>query len=156
MAELSRCRSSAWPRPAGAWTEPQPESLETHGGGVEPEAFAKLSSRLRYVNSDCRDSATFKHLRQALGEASRPCHYMAIPPSLFGPVAESLATSGCADGARLIIEKPFGHDLASAQALNTTLQRVFRSRRSSVSIASSAGTPIAEPPLLHFARDSTT
>ena len=101
------------------------ESLETHGGGVEPEAFAKLSSRLRYVDGDDRDAATFKHLRQALGEASCPCHYLAIPPSLFGSVTESLATSGCADGARLVIEKPFGRDLASAQALNTTLQRVL-------------------------------
>jgi glucose-6-phosphate 1-dehydrogenase len=101
------------------------ESLETHGGGVEPEAFTKLSSQLRYVDGDYRDAATFNHLRQTLGEASRPCHYLAIPPSLFGSVTESLATSGCADGARLVIEKPFGRDLASAQALNTTLQRVF-------------------------------
>ena len=101
------------------------ESLETHGGGVDPEAFATLSSRLRYVDGDYRDATTFNRLRETLGGASRPCHYLAIPPSLFGTVADSLATSGCADGARVVIEKPFGRDLASAQALNATVARVF-------------------------------
>src|SRR5439155_10032252 len=96
------------------------DSLEHHGG-VDPAAFDTLCGLLRYVGGAYQEPATFQALRTALGAAQRPVHYLAIPPTLFGPVVEHLAQSGCANGARVIIEKPFGHDHASAQALNRTL-----------------------------------
>jgi len=101
------------------------DSLEQHGGGVDAAAFTTLVQWLRYVDGDYQDPVTFDRLRQALGSAARPTHYLAIPPSLFGTVVEALGRSGCAQNARLIIEKPFGHDLASAQALNATVQSAF-------------------------------
>jgi glucose-6-phosphate 1-dehydrogenase len=101
------------------------DSVETHGGGVDPAAFDKLSSLLRYVEGDYRQSATFDRLRRALGSAERPLHYLAIPPSLFSTVVAELGRSGCASGGRVIAEKPFGHDLASAQTLNRSLLAVF-------------------------------
>jgi glucose-6-phosphate 1-dehydrogenase len=101
------------------------DSLKQHGGGVDEEAFTKLVQWLRYVDGDYQDPVTFDLLRQALGNAARPTHYLAIPPSLFGTVVEALGRSGCAQNARLVIEKPFGHDLASAQALNATLHTIF-------------------------------
>ena len=100
------------------------DSLE-HNGGVDEDAFAKLSARLTYVNGDYNDPTTFKRLRAALGRASRALHYLAIPPSMFAPVVRGLAQAGCANYARVIVEKPFGRDLASAVALNTTLHEVF-------------------------------
>jgi glucose-6-phosphate 1-dehydrogenase len=99
-------------------------SLDQHGG-VDPEAFAKLSALLQYVAGDYREPATFERLRRALGAAACPLHYLAIPPSLFTAVAEGLAQSSCATNARVIVEKPFGRDLSSAQALNQTLRRFF-------------------------------
>jgi glucose-6-phosphate 1-dehydrogenase len=99
-------------------------SLAEHGG-VDEAAFAKLSALLQYIDGDYADLATFQKLRAALGAAKHPTHYLAIPPSLFGSVIESLGKSGCADGARVIIEKPFGHNLATAHALNATLHSVF-------------------------------
>ena len=101
------------------------DSLTQHGGGVDEAAFTKLVQWLRYVDGDYQDPGTFDRLRQALGSAARPTHYLAIPPSLFGTVVEALGRSGCAHNARLVIEKPFGHDLASAQHLNATLHAVF-------------------------------
>jgi glucose-6-phosphate 1-dehydrogenase len=100
------------------------DSIEKHGG-VDPAAFAKLVSLLQYVGGDYEDPATFARLRQALGACARPLHYLAIPPSLFGPVVEGLARSGSADHARVVVEKPFGRDLASAEALNNELHRIF-------------------------------
>ncbi len=94
-------------------------------GGLDADAFAKLSAQLQYVNGDYSDPATYQHLKQCLGPAVRPLHYLAIPPSLFAPVVQGLAESGCADNARIIVEKPFGRDLASAQSLNRTLHEVF-------------------------------
>ncbi len=99
-------------------------SLAEHGG-VDEAAFAKLTTLLQYIDGDYADPATFQRLRAALGAAKHPTHYLAIPPSLFGSVIESLGKSGCADGARVIIEKPFGHNLATAHALNATLHSVF-------------------------------
>ena len=84
-----------------------------------------LSARLSYVAGDYQDPATFDKLRQALGSAERPLFYLAIPPSLFGTVASGLARSGCAAQARVVVEKPFGRDLASAKALNATLHQSF-------------------------------
>jgi len=100
------------------------ESLEQHGG-VDPRAFATLAAQLQYVNGDYHDPETFRQLRTALGGASRPLYYFAIPPDLFATVAEGLAGSDSHHGARVVVEKPFGRDFASAQALNRTLHRSF-------------------------------
>ena len=100
------------------------DSVEKHGG-LDRDAFAKLSARLLYVDGDYRDDATFAQLRRTLQGAARPLHYLAIPPSMFTPVVQGLARSGCAKDARVIVEKPFGRDLASAQALNRTLHEFF-------------------------------
>src|SRR5437763_3432220 len=90
------------------------DSVEKHGG-LDPVAFAKLSSLLRYVDGDYQDPSTFATVRKELGSAQHPTHYLAIPPGLFGTVVERLGKSGCASGARVIVEKPFGRDLASAR-----------------------------------------
>jgi glucose-6-phosphate 1-dehydrogenase len=100
------------------------DSLEKHGG-INPPAFEKLCTLLRYVGGDYKDSATFQSLRKELGLAQQPAHYLAIPPVLFGMVVEQLAKAQCTNGARVIIEKPFGHDLLSAQKLNQTLLGTF-------------------------------
>ena len=97
--------------------------------GVDPDAFARLSSLLRYIDGDYRDPATFTRLRQALGDAKRPLHYLAIPPSMFPTVTKGLASSGSARGARLVVEKPFGRDLASARELNRVLRRFLPESR---------------------------
>ena len=100
------------------------ESLEAHGG-VDPDAFRVLCSLLRYVDGDYGDPDTFARLRRELGAAAHPVHYLAIPPSAFDLVVGQLATSGCAVGARVIVEKPFGRDLASARKLNEILLSTF-------------------------------
>ena len=101
------------------------ESVTQHGG-LDPIGFPKLLDRLRYVDGDYADPATFQQVRQQLGEAKRPIHYLAIPPSLFEKVMQQLKDAECADGgARIVIEKPFGHDLASAQELNRTVNSFF-------------------------------
>ena len=96
-----------------------------HHGGVDDAAFAKLSASLQYVDGDYREPGTFDRLKHALGSATRPLHYLAIPPALFETVVDGLARSGAAANARVVLEKPFGRDLASAQALNRTLHRYF-------------------------------
>jgi glucose-6-phosphate 1-dehydrogenase len=100
------------------------DSVEKHGG-LDPVAFRALRGLLRYVDGDYQDPATFQAIRQQLGSAQRPAYYLAIPPTLFGLVTDQLARSGCTAGARVIVEKPFGRDLASAQALNRTLFACF-------------------------------
>jgi glucose-6-phosphate 1-dehydrogenase len=100
------------------------DSLEKHGG-VDPAAFEKLSSLLRYVDGDYQDPETFKSLARELKTAERPAHYLAIPPDLFEAVVGQLAQCGSTTGARVIVEKPFGHDLESAQHLNRVLLRHF-------------------------------
>jgi len=105
------------------------DSLEKHGG-LDPAAFAMFSNLLRYVDGDYNDPATFQAIRQELGSAQRPAHYLAIPPVLFGKVVEQLSKAGCAEAsARVIVEKPFGTDLASAQALNGILLGAFDEKR---------------------------
>ncbi|HTO09132.1 MAG TPA: glucose-6-phosphate dehydrogenase [Myxococcota bacterium] len=101
------------------------DSVTEHGGGADPVAFPKLMSLLRYVEGDYTDARTFDRLKQALGGAQHPTHYLAIAPSLFPAVTEGLARSGCASGARIVLEKPFGRDLASAVQLNQIVHRVF-------------------------------
>jgi glucose-6-phosphate 1-dehydrogenase len=100
------------------------DSLEQHGG-VDAAAWEKLSGLLRYVDGDYSDAATFAAVKKELGEAQHPAHYLAIPPSMFEKVVEQLVQSGAAKGARMIVEKPFGHDLASAQELNRILLSAF-------------------------------
>ena len=100
------------------------DSLERHGG-VDDSAFAKLVSLLRYVDGDYHDPATFQRVRDALDGARRPLHYFAIPPSLFATVAGGLASVGAAATGRVVVEKPFGRDLRSAQELNRTLLQFF-------------------------------
>jgi glucose-6-phosphate 1-dehydrogenase len=103
------------------------ESVSEHGG-LDEGAFRKLSALLNYVDGDYADIETFRAVRRALGDAKRAAHYLAIPPVLFAKVVEQLAASGCADGARVIVEKPFGHDLQSSLALNQLLLRTFDER----------------------------
>ena len=104
------------------------DSLEKHGG-LDPTAFEKLVGLLRYVDGDYADPGTFQALRKELGTAQRPAHYLAIPPVLFAKVVEQLAAAECTNGARVIIEKPFGHDLPSALALNQVLLKTFDESR---------------------------
>src|SRR5712671_5748951 len=100
------------------------DSLEKHGG-VDPAAFEKLSGMLRYVDGDYQDPATFEALRGQLKDAHSPAYYLAIPPVLFETVVENIAKSHGAGDARVIVEKPFGHDLASALELNKILLSIF-------------------------------
>jgi glucose-6-phosphate 1-dehydrogenase len=100
------------------------ESLEKHGG-IDSAAFEKLAGLLRYVQGDYNNPATFQSIRKEIASAKTPAFYLAIPPVLFGPVVEQLEKSGCASGARIIIEKPFGTDKTSAQKLNAILMRTF-------------------------------
>jgi glucose-6-phosphate 1-dehydrogenase len=100
------------------------DSVEHHGG-IDPQAFAHLMELLRYVDGDFSDPAAFQQLRQALDGAKHPVHYLAIPPDVFELVFDQLQKSGSAEGARVVVEKPLGHDLASAQELNRTLHRIF-------------------------------
>jgi glucose-6-phosphate 1-dehydrogenase len=100
------------------------DSLEHHGV-LDQDAFQKLMGLLRAVQGDYNDPATYQKLRQELGRAERPLHYLAIHPTMFADVAEGLAKSGCATNARVVLEKPFGRDLASARELNKILHQYF-------------------------------
>jgi len=100
------------------------DSVERYGG-LDRDAFARLERCLRYVDGDYGDPGTFKRVRQELGQAQRPTHYLAIPPSLFETVVHQLGESGCARGGRVVIEKPFGRDLATARALNSLVHESF-------------------------------
>jgi glucose-6-phosphate 1-dehydrogenase len=103
------------------------ESLEQHGG-LDEEAYRKLSSRLQYVDGDYSDPATYKKLCTALSDSLRPLYYLAIPPSMFPVVVEGLGGTGCLRDPRVVVEKPFGRDLASAQELNGILRSAFDDR----------------------------
>jgi glucose-6-phosphate 1-dehydrogenase len=100
------------------------DSIQKHGG-ADPAVLKKLTDLLHYVDGDYNDPATFTQLKTELGGARRPLHYLAVPPSLFATVGEGLAKSGAADNARLVIEKPFGHNRATAAELNKVLARFF-------------------------------
>src|SRR5713101_2377367 len=102
------------------------DSITTFGGGVDDEGvFERLTGLLRYVDGNYNDASTFTKIKRALHGCSRPAHYLAIPPSMFETVIEGLGTSGAAKNARVIVEKPFGRDLASARELNGVLHSVF-------------------------------
>jgi glucose-6-phosphate 1-dehydrogenase len=108
------------------------DSLRQHVKNVDQDTESKLLELLSYVGGDYKDAATFDRLKKVLGKAASPAHYLAIPPALFAGVVESLTRSNCMENARVIVEKPFGRDLASAQRLNGTLRaalpefRIFR------------------------------
>jgi len=105
------------------------DSLEHHGG-IDAAAFARLMELLRYIDGGYEELDTFQQLKKTLGGAVRPAHYLAIPPTLFASVVEHLAAAGCApSGARVVVEKPFGRDLASARVLNRILLKNFSEER---------------------------
>ena len=99
------------------------KALETSGQKVSPQVFAHFASRLTYVRGDFSDPATYARLGQALAGCARPLFYLEVPPALFAPVVASLAAAGLTKGARVVVEKPFGVDLASARQLNAELHR---------------------------------
>ncbi len=101
------------------------EGITTYGRGVDEPSFKKLSDNFQFVNGDYADIATFTSLKKALGKSERPLHYLAIPPVLFGAVTKQLEAAGCVTGARVVVEKPFGHNSATAKQLNETLHEVF-------------------------------
>lgn len=101
------------------------DGIQTSSGTIDDHVFSKLAKLIHYVSGDYRDPATFDRIRKAMHTAQRPLHYMAIPPSMFEPVVQGLAGSDCARDARLMVEKPFGRDLASAKWLNRILHIVF-------------------------------
>ncbi len=112
-----------------SWTDDQlraraRESIAARGD-VDPAAFERLASQLRYVAGDYNDPQVFTELRRALGASERPLFYLAIPPSMFEVVIAGLAASGCTSGARVVVEKPFGRDLASARDLNAIVLKSF-------------------------------
>jgi glucose-6-phosphate 1-dehydrogenase len=104
------------------------DSLEGSEDGVDDAAYARLTELVRYVDGDYREPQTFAALRKALGSAKHPLHYLALPPTLFSTVSDQLRESGCAEGASVVVEKPFGRDLASALELNDALHRSFDER----------------------------
>jgi glucose-6-phosphate 1-dehydrogenase len=115
-----------------AWTRERlierAKASVTENGGLDEAAFARLTERLRYVAVDYEDPQTFARLKSEMGDAKRPAFYLAIPPSVFPTVIENLSRVGCTQDARVIVEKPFGRDLASAHTLNETLRREFPER----------------------------
>jgi glucose-6-phosphate 1-dehydrogenase len=102
-------------------------SVEAHGG-ADPVGFPRLAEQLKYVRGDYSEHSTYEQIRDALGQAAHPLHYLAIPPSGFSNVVQGLAAAGAADGARVMVEKPFGRDLASARELDLVLHKHFRER----------------------------
>ena len=105
------------------------DGIEKYGGGITDEqAFGHLSELMHYVQGDYNDLTTYKELRKVLGNAQRPLHYLAVPPSLFDDVVSHLGDSDCARDARVIVEKPFGRDLESARELNRCVHKVFPER----------------------------
>ena len=115
---------------APAWTRDQltqrvEDSLAQSGGVDDAAALRRLLDLLVYVSGDYKDAGTFAAIKKALGSASHPAYYLAIPPALFETVIKSLGQAGLAEGARVIVEKPFGRDLASALALNRVARSVF-------------------------------
>jgi glucose-6-phosphate 1-dehydrogenase len=101
------------------------KSLETHGGGIDEAVLGRLSDRLQIVSGEYDDTATFRKLQEALNGKSHPIFYLAIPPSAYAGIITELGQSGCAQGGRLLIEKPFGYDVPSSQELNRVIHQVF-------------------------------
>jgi glucose-6-phosphate 1-dehydrogenase len=104
------------------------DGIENAVGKVDEKVFKKLAGLLRYVSGDYRNQSTFDKLRDALDGFRHPLYYLAVPPSMFEPVVQGLEQSGGAQGARLMVEKPFGRDLQSARWLNRVLHMVFEEK----------------------------
>ena len=104
-------------------------AVKDSGASIEDDAWRRIEDSFQYVDGDYRDTQTFEALAKALSGAKSPMHYLAIPPSLFGTVVQALGAAGLADDGRVVIEKPFGHDLESARKLNATLHAVFPEER---------------------------
>src|SRR5262249_56351141 len=102
------------------------DSVEKSEQTIDPKIFDRFLALLRYIDGDYNDPATFRSLREVLGSARHPLHYLAIPPSMFEIVVEQLAKSRRANDARIVVEKPFGRDLPTAQELNRVLHSVFQ------------------------------
>jgi glucose-6-phosphate 1-dehydrogenase len=102
------------------------QGIDDFGGGADDAVFRNLASLLTYINGDYQDQSTFDELRRALEQRQRPLHYFAIPPSMFPVVVRGLANAGCAQNARVVVEKPFGRDLESARALNAILYEALQ------------------------------
>ncbi len=94
-------------------------------GGLHEEGFKILVEHMHYIDGEYGEESTFSKLRGELGDAKRPAHYLAIPPSMFPTVVTNLKRSGCAEGGRVIVEKPFGRDLATARELNHVIHEAF-------------------------------
>jgi len=105
------------------------EGITTFGRGVDEAAFKKFADSFQFVDGDYSDPLTFENLKKALGSAQHPIHYLAIPPVLFGEVTKGLKAAGCLENARVVVEKPFGRDLASATELNELLHEVLDERQ---------------------------
>ena len=101
------------------------QAIEASGEHVDGPVFDRLAQRLSYVSGDYADGATYERVAKTLDGKHHPVFYLEIPPSLFGRVVEGLAAAGLTSQARVVVEKPFGHDLASARALNAELRRVL-------------------------------
>ncbi len=101
------------------------DAISTTVGSPDEDVFDRLAARLTYIQGDYADAATFERVAEAIGDAKRPVFYLEIPPSLFATVVQGLGKAGLAENARVVIEKPFGHDLESAQALNAELHAVL-------------------------------
>ncbi|MGH2832435.1 MAG: glucose-6-phosphate dehydrogenase, partial [Solirubrobacteraceae bacterium] len=102
------------------------QCIQGTGETLEEQVFERFAARLSYIAGDFNDEHTFKAVAQALGQASAPVFYLEIPPSLFGPVIGKLAGAGLSKNARIVVEKPFGHDLASARALASEIHQYIR------------------------------
>ena len=100
------------------------ESIAEHGG-IDEAAFPRLAALLQYVDGDYREPDTYAQLRTLLGAATRPLHYLAIPPTMFATVVDGLCAAGCTAEARVVVEKPFGRDAESAAELDAILHRCF-------------------------------
>src|SRR5690349_13026134 len=101
------------------------EAIGATVGDPDEDVFARLAARLSYVQGDYGEAETFERVGKALGDAKRPVFYLEIPPALFATVVEGLGAAGLTAGAHVVIEKPFGHDLESARALNAELRSVL-------------------------------
>ena len=101
------------------------DAISTTVGSPDEDVFSRLAARFTYLQGDYADAATFERVAEAIGDARRPVFYLEIPPSLFSTVVQGLGRAGLAENARVVIEKPFGHDLESAQALNAELHEVL-------------------------------
>ena len=102
------------------------QCIEGTGESVDASVFDRLAARLSYVSGDFSDAATYQRVAQAVADAKCPVFYLEIPPFLFGPVIKQLTDAGLTSSGRVVVEKPFGHDLASARALAAEIHQYIK------------------------------